>query len=145
MSRQVLPSGDDHPEAAGRHLTDASVLRQEDRCDGAAYLAGYVIECTLKTIIVFRAGIAADPRGHVLDGLSLTAARLASLPGARTVRYRPGMTPGHSIYDTAHGWRPGLRYRESGSILADQARDWLDEATVVYRSAIVPMWLDGVL
>lgn len=73
MSRLALPSGDDHPEAAGRHLTDASILQQDDRCDGAAYLAGYVIECTLKTIIVFRTA-AGQPRGHDLDGLSLAAA-----------------------------------------------------------------------
>lgn len=56
MSRLRQSNGDDYPEAAGKHLTDASVLVADDRHDGAAYLAGYVVECALKALIQMETG-----------------------------------------------------------------------------------------
>lgn len=52
MSRLRLPNGDDHPEAAGKRLSDARVLLPAGRADGAAYLAGYVVECSLKSVLL---------------------------------------------------------------------------------------------
>ena len=44
-------NSDNYPKAALKHLEDARVLMQNTRFDGAAYLAGYVVECALKTVI----------------------------------------------------------------------------------------------
>lgn len=86
---------DDHPEAAGKHLGDALVLSEAKRWDGAAYLAGYVVECSLKCLVIIehngnvglaQAGAQARGLGHDLNALSQEALRLAVLPGARTAR-----------------------------------------------------------
>jgi len=141
MSRLRLPNGDDHPDAAGKHLDDASVLLPAGRSDGAAYLAGYVVECALKSIILVAGG---HPWGHDLNALGREALRLAALPGARSARYVPRMTQGHTLYDPASGWTETLRYREPGAVTPTDAGSWLGEAQVVYESAIVAMRLDGV-
>ncbi|MBI2528539.1 MAG: HEPN domain-containing protein [Candidatus Rokubacteria bacterium] len=142
MSRLRLPSGDDHPEAARKHLEDASVLLPAGRADGAAYLAGYVVECALKSLILVAAG---HPWGHDLNALGREALQLAALPEARSARYIPRMSQGHPLYDAASGWRETLRYREPGAVTPADAGSWLGEAQAVYESAIVPMRLDGVV
>jgi HEPN domain-containing protein len=141
MSRLRLPNGDDHPDAAGKHFDDATVLLPAGRSDGAAYLSGYVVECALKSLIVVGAG---TPWGHDLNALGQEALRLAALPGARSAKYIPRMNPTHSLYDAASGWRETLRYREPGAVAAADAAAWLAEAQAVYESTIVPMRLDGV-
>jgi HEPN domain-containing protein len=37
--------------AAQKHLTDASLLLEQNRFDNAAYLSGYVVECCLKALL----------------------------------------------------------------------------------------------
>jgi len=154
MSRLRLASGDDHPEAAGKQLSDAQVLLPAGRADGAAYLAGYVVECALKSIVILEhslhmnleaAGKQARRFGHKLNSISRNALRLAAVPGARTARYVPRMTAGHSLYDTTSGWRETLRYRAAGAVAPSDAGSWLAEAQAVYESTIVPMRLDGVV
>jgi HEPN domain-containing protein len=142
MSRLRLQNGDDHPAAAGKHLMDAQILLEANRADGAAYLAGYVVECALKSIILVAGG---QPWGHDLNALGRETLRLAALPGARTARYDPQMTPGHSLYNTHAGWRETLRYREEGAVSLADARSWFAEAQAVYQGTIVPMRLDGVV
>ena len=56
MSRLKTVQGDDHPEAAGKHLLDAGALLAAGRADGAAYLSGYVVECSLKSIYQLETG-----------------------------------------------------------------------------------------
>ena len=51
MSRLRQGNGDDYPDAAGKHMEDSNVLIAGSRYDGGAYLAGYVVECSLKTLI----------------------------------------------------------------------------------------------
>ncbi|MGQ0665195.1 MAG: HEPN domain-containing protein [Pseudomonadota bacterium] len=113
MSKIKLPNGDDHPEAAGKHLADAEALLDASRTDGAAYLSGYVVECALKSLVIVEGRQA---WGHDLNALSRKALRLAALPGARTARYVPRMNESHSLYDATSGWRETLRYREPGAI-----------------------------
>jgi len=145
---------DDHPEAAGKHLDDALALRRAGRWDGAAYLAGYVVECALKCLVILehnvnvgldQAGAQARRLGHDLNALSQEALRLAALPGARTARYVPRMTPDHSIYDAGRGWRETLRYREPGAVAPAVADVWIAEAQAVFESTVVPMRIDGVV
>jgi hypothetical protein len=140
MSSLASPGGDDHPEAAGKHLADATVLQQEGRSDGATYLAGYVVECVMKTLLLLEAG--SQPGGHDLNALSQAALRLAALPGARTSRYVPVQTPGHALHSQ---WKPNLRYRAPGTMTLHDALDWVSEARAVYETSIVPMRLDGIL
>lgn len=143
MSRLRLANGDDHPAAAGKHLSDAAVLLLAGRADGAAYLAGYVVECALKSISILEIGIA--KRTHSLNDLGREALRLAALPGARSARYVPRITHRHALYDPASGWRETLRYREPGAVAPADAGSWLAEARAVYESTVVPMRLDGVV
>ncbi|MBI4669640.1 MAG: hypothetical protein HY747_10755, partial [Elusimicrobia bacterium] len=146
-SRLRQSNGDDHPEAAGKHLADAGILQTAGRHDGAAYLAGYVVECCLKTVVLIEIGMPIwnSRKGHDLRFLSVEALRLAVIPGARTARYAPFQTIGHPIYDATVGWRETLRYREPGYVLAGNAQSWLDEAKMVFQKTIVSMRLDGVI
>ena len=50
MSHLRQGNDDDYPEAAVKHMQDSGVLLAGGRYDGAAYLAGYVVECALKSI-----------------------------------------------------------------------------------------------
>lgn len=56
MSGLRQGNGDDYPDAAEKHLEDSKVLMAGSRHDGAAYLAGYVVECVLKTLIQLETG-----------------------------------------------------------------------------------------
>ncbi|MBI4610663.1 MAG: hypothetical protein HY726_16835 [Candidatus Rokubacteria bacterium] len=143
MSNVAQPNGDDHPEAAGKHLIDSHTLVAAGRSDGAAYLAGYVVECCLKTLVLFQAGAVAAI--HDLNSLTSEALKLAALPGSKTARYVPSQTPGHPLYHPANGWAPGLRYRPPGHVAQAEVVAWIAEAELVYNSTIVPMKLDGVI
>ena len=143
-------SGDDHPEAAGKHLDDAFTLFVNERYDGAGYLAGYVVECSLKSVVLFSSpGPGTNWKkqdGHKLNTLSTKAVHLAvSLSAGRTARYVPNQTPGHSIYASATGWRETLRYRPSATVSDQAAAAWIEEAEKVYESTVAKMWKDGVL
>lgn len=135
-------TGDDHPEAASKHLADARVLLPAGRSDGAASLVGDVVECSLKSVILVGGGDV--PLIHRLHELSRKALELAAIPGGRTSRYTPRLTAGHPLYDSANGWRETLRYRPEGTVTSSVAASWLAEAQAVYESTIVPMRLDGV-
>ncbi|MCM0588905.1 MAG: hypothetical protein ACSI46_02675 [Gloeotrichia echinulata DVL01] len=42
---------DSFSQAAARHLHDANLLLNKQRCDNAVYLAGYVVECSFKVLV----------------------------------------------------------------------------------------------
>ncbi|MDI1482639.1 hypothetical protein [Polyangium sp. y55x31] len=52
MSNLALSSGDDYPAAARKHLNDAKVLLDAKRFDAAGYLAGYIVECSLRSVVM---------------------------------------------------------------------------------------------
>ncbi len=146
MSKLIQPNRDDHPEAAGKHLEDATVLMVARRYDGAAYLAGYVAECTIKSLILLEHGQQAW--GHRLNKLSQQAQRLAALPGSRSAKYSAILARSsnpNGIMNPSTGWYPDLRYRPSNMIPQQQASDWLTEAQEIYAQSIIPMRLDGVI
>ncbi len=139
--------GDDHPEAAGKHLDDASALAAAQRFDGCAYLAGYVAECSLKTVVIVAhvgaqgvAGGSAAARGprHNLNTLTRDALRLAALPNAATAPYALPATPG------VVGWSPEMRYA-APAVAEHTARQWLAEAQSLYQATVVRMRLDGLI
>lgn len=89
MSRLSQVNGDDYPDAAGKHLEDSKVLLAGNRHDGAAYLAGYVVECVLKTLIQLENG--GSPHHHNLPELCDELDRLAArqVPGMEGSISRP--------------------------------------------------------
>ena len=140
-------NGDDHPEAAGKHLADAAALVKARRWDGAAYLTDYVVECALKTFILLNDSAWRHPpgKGHDLNLLTKEALRLAALSTAKTAKYALGISPGDSICDQKNGWRETLRYHPQGTVSKVRATQWLGEAQKTYRNTVVLMRLDGVI
>jgi hypothetical protein len=76
VSSLAQPNGDDHPEAALNHLLCAEALLSQQRFDGAAYLRGYVVECSLKGLWLLEEGAATSgkklwgTKGHNLSYLN---------------------------------------------------------------------------
>lgn len=151
MSRLRLANGDDHPEAAGKHLGDARVLLGASRNDGAAYLAGYVAECALKALLLHEKGTSAGTPlpwkkgrdGHDLAKLQSDAATIAFVAGAKTARYFGPTVKGLTSLALA-AWDPEMRYRAPSMAAAD-ATSWLANAESVYHETVGTMIKDGVL
>lgn len=144
MSKLLQPNGDDHPEAAQKHLDDASVLFGGNRADGVAYLAGYVVECSLKSLLL-REGHQ-PPRGrkgHELGHLVSLVSQICTVAGARTARYLAPPVLSVPIRAVA-AWDPEMRYR-APSVTAQDAAAWLQDAQSIYQATVGQMFLDGVI
>lgn len=143
---------DDHPEAAGKHFEDARALYRASRFDGAAYLAGYVVECSLKTILLHDASY--EPGTHAHEPTKLRAWHrklrgkgfghdlgrlLASAVGAEGARYLSAVEPEASVM----GWTETMRYW-APSVSSEKATAYLSWADVAI-GPVVRMRLDGVL
>jgi hypothetical protein len=146
---------DDFPEAAGKHLDDSAALLAAGRFDGAGYLAGYVVECSLKSLVmVEELGGTVGPTAphtayekarkfkHDVAKLSSEAIRLATLGSAVTARYLSLLSPPQKL---TNGWRPELRYAEPGRLTQADAEAWLAEAGASYVSTVQAMLIDGVI
>jgi hypothetical protein len=147
-------SGDDFPLAALKHSSDARKLLAVARYDGAAYLAGYVVECVAKTIILhdraynfatrqvdpnllndWHSKLRYKPYGHAL--LKLVTETLSS-NGQNYAHFLPAAND-----SIVAGWQETLRYRaEHFSAVA--AREYVSSASLA-ENAIIQMELDGVL
>lgn len=140
MSRMRSPNGDDHPDAAQKHLLDAGVLLAQQRPDGAAYLSGYVVECALKSLLVLETGKA---WGHNLRSLVEELNAVASVAGAKSAKYLGRATSG-ILRSAIGGWKPEMRYRAPFVTLED-AKRWQAYAGDVFQETVHQMRLDGVL
>lgn len=139
MSKLRQSNGDDYPEAARKHLGNAQVLLRALHFDGAAYLAGYVVECCLKMLVQLETNAAV--RSHDLSRLDHTVAVLAAQAGPRTTSIYAAIstiTRSGSIL----GWDPQMRYRGPLASQAD-AESWLDAAIEVYAHTVGALFLDG--
>lgn len=151
MSRLVVGT-DDHPEAARKHADDARALKDARRYDGAAYLAGYVVECALKSVLLhdrsydpitgkadpaklaaWHKQLSSRPFGHDL------AAILTATVGSEGARYLP---PLHVQASIVREWKETMRYW-APSVPEEKAAAFLDWAEVAVQS-VVQMQLDGV-
>lgn len=141
MSRLRTTSGDDHPEAAGKHLQDAGALLAANRPDGAAYLSGYVVECSLKSIYQLETGNTLH--GHNWTNLHSQVSAVSAVAGARTAKYMGAAMAGILASPVA-SWQPGMRYRAPAMTLAD-SQVWHRAATQVFQETIAQMYLDGEL
>lgn len=153
MSRLAVGS-DDHPEAAEKHLEDATILSSTDRHDGAAYLAGYVLECVLKSVILHDRSY--DPNTGATDavalrlwhqtlrrhpfGHNLTELLLAAL-GPAGAPYAPPIELASSLVDS---WSESMRYHRAGECPPAQAQAFVEWARVAILS-VIRMRIDGVL
>lgn len=133
---------DNYPEAVRKHVVDSEALLQVNRYDGAGYLAGYAVECTLKTLIWVESGSGGG--GHNLNALSTRALQLHGLPGQKTASYvkQAGITT--LLYGPA-GWRESLRYEPEGAVPQADSIAWVTEARRLHDEIIIPMKLDGVI
>jgi hypothetical protein len=147
MSKLIQKNGDDHPEAARKHLLDAQTLLQARRSDGAAYLSGYVVECALKSIWLLETrptGESSPPwgkRGHDLGFLESSVASLATIAEAKTARYF-GPTCSSIKSSPIITWNPEQRYRPEG-IIPTVAEAYHKTAQDVYTETIAEMILNG--
>ncbi len=152
MSRLAV-GADDYPEAARKHIADARTLSEAQRHDGAAYHSGYVVECSLKAVLLHDRSY--DPTTTTTDAAKLASwhaqlcskkfghklARLLSATvGAEGARYLPPLGPSASVLN----WTETMRYWAPGAISNVQAEAFLSWAELAVES-IVQMTLDGVL
>ena len=139
MSRLRQSNGDDYPEAARKHLDDAVALLAAGRTDGSAYLAGYVVECALKTLLQIENG-----RADHIHGLSALHGQISALAVQANVTTGRYCIAADRLLDKAAilSWSPGIRYREASLSSAD-ARAWRREAATVYSQVVGALILDG--
>jgi HEPN domain-containing protein len=135
---------DNYPEAARKHVLDSEALLSAKRYDGAGYLAGYAVECTLKTLIFVETRGGGGGHDHDLSRLSTRALTLLSLPGARTASYVK-QSPITSLSYGPAGWRETLRYEAEGTVSQTDSETWVSEARRLHDEVIIPMKKDGVI
>jgi len=139
LGKPVVPA-DHYALAAGTHRAAALALVR-GHSDAAGYLAGYVVECSLKAI-VGAAGGSAQLYQHNLAKLSGAGLQLAHHV-SHLQRYI--MPPGPAVDDLVQHWRSDLRYREPGAVPPQVARRWVGAAARVYHSLVQKAILDGVV
>ena len=144
MSTKLQATGEDYPEAALKHCEDARHLISGNRSDGAAYLAGYAVECALKTLVQVEEGSTRLIRDHNLNNLSTQALGLAAQATNKTARYltNPALTT-LSYSNPPAGWVEYLRYFPVGTIPAATAEQWVEEAERLYIEIIGELKKDG--
>ena len=123
-------------------MLDSEALLSANRYDGAGYLAGYAVECTLKTLIWVETRQGRG--GHNLNHLSTHALQLACLPTQRTAAYVKGPAITSLLYGSS-GWRETLRYESEGTVTEADGVAWVAEARRLHDTVIIPMKLDGVI
>lgn len=140
MSLLKQQNGDDYPAAALKHLQDSDVLIKGRRFDGAAYLAGYVVECVLKTLIQVETRKA--NYSHDLNVLREKVAEFAVRTGSCTGRFLEAIESLNS--SEILGWKPEMRYQEPGIVL-DTAGKWFQDARDLYDRIIGNLLMDGAV
>ena len=144
MSRPRQSNGDDYPEAALKHLQDAAALVRGRRFDGAAYLAGYVVECALKTLIQVESGEARH--SHRLMSLHDELNILAVHAKTRTGRLYVSAEASFKAADVL-AWTPEIRYRgpQDAGDASRVAEAWLREARSAYERIVESLILEGAI
>ena len=141
MSNLKKSNGDDYPAAALKHLQDADVLLKGRRFDGAAYLAGYVVECALKALIQVESGKAR--RSHELTGLLDELDVLAVQATTRTGRLYVNVAAALRTADVLR-WKPRMRYR-GPEVTSSETDAWLRNAREAYDLIVGDLILEGAI
>jgi hypothetical protein len=148
---------DDHPEAAGKHLADAQALLAVRRFDGCGYLSGYVVECSLKAVILHdNSWLGGAPPSRDAVKLQDWHKKLASrsyghdlvklahaVVGSAGASYMPDLS---SISKpSVLSWKETMRYKSPGAVTEPEANAWHEWARHVFLETVSRMHLDGVL
>ncbi len=137
---EAVPMHEAYQSAARRHLDDSTLLFGEGRFDNAAYLAGYVVECSIKSLIR-AAGGPARALQHELAAICGDALLLAWLLMPSIRRFRLPETP--EFRSLVAEWSTDLRYEATEAVDRTRATAWLSAAQAAYESIVVPAILDG--
>jgi HEPN domain-containing protein len=129
---------EDYGSAARRHLHDARTLLHGGRIDNAAYLAGYVVECSMKKLLEIH-GHGAREYGHDLRRLSGQALTLAAILSPGATRYRLDDIP--ELPEMVSFWRSEQRYLPTGAVAHGELM--VEGAFKVYERILVEAILDG--
>jgi len=134
-------STEDYFSSGFRHYEAAQTLNTLNRIDESAYLAGYVIECSLKKLIETHTGRPARGYGHDLTGMSGPALSLAALLAPASGRYRVDILS--TLPSAMSYWSPALRYWTTGDVTVADAACVLQAAHEAVTHILVPLVLDG--
>ncbi|MFK0733513.1 MAG: hypothetical protein ACFKPT_22260 [Gloeotrichia echinulata GP01] len=136
-------------QAAARHLHDANLLLNKQRCDNAVYLAGYVVECSFKVLVeIYIDKAAVKKYGHDLVELQGTAMeRLRLMYPILDIQLPASRITGTVLVDEAHPERshPERRYQESGLWSYCQAKEAVERSEQIYTEIVPRLILDGIL
>jgi len=143
MSSLKQANSDDYPDAAEKHLNDANSLLAVQRFDGAAYLSGYIVECSLKSLIQFETGQVS--KDHEFDKIHKNMMRLCAQTNSKTAKYASSRTVRDLLKSNIRNWLPGIRYSSEGSVSPEESQKWVTEANEIFISTIIEMRLDRVI
>jgi HEPN domain-containing protein len=124
-------------------LADSEILAARSRWDNAVYLAGYVVECSLKAVIAHYLGLPAAQRyRHDLSALQGPALQhLCALVPQAHLRLPASRTQG-TVLDEGH---PERRYWASRRWTQQEVEAALKRTSKIYHDTVVAMVLDGEL
>lgn len=138
-----------YPNAAIRHLRDSKILLDSSRRHGCAYLAGYVIECSLKACITTPASperIDVREIGHDLSSLTNTLDSMASSRKSAWKRHVPAGLLGtlrSRLESPGPIWTPAMRYHLSDQRWESEARAWWDIANRCFQGFAKDLVTEG--
>jgi hypothetical protein len=145
MSNFRQSNGDDYPDASRKNLEDSKILLEANRYDGAGYLAGYSIECIIKTIALVE-GTTLRRHGHNLNNLKTETIHILSFPSCRTAKYISNSAITSLSYGSnPNDWEETIRYQGEGRVSGPVANTWIQEAQRLYKEVISQMILDRVI
>ena len=104
-------------------------------------MAGYVVECAIKTLIQVETG--SGFRSHEIVELQNTFSTLAAQFGARTSRFYTPLAAQLKNSEVLK-WTPEMRYH-SPAITKNSAGEMVREANEIYGLVIGELILDGVI
>lgn len=135
---------EDFVSAASRHWDTAVFLARHERWQEAAYLAGYVAECSWKGLLALTApDVALKRLGHDLGALSGEALDMAMLLSPATRRH--GLPRGGARGTCLASWTPDMRYAKTEGTGLAGFRRTVEDGVGVGERVLLGMVLDGVI
>lgn len=134
---------ENYASAAARHWDSVVLLTHTECWQEAAYLAGYVAECSFKALLQTSSLPSTQRLGHSLMVLSGEALQLALVLEPAAARYRvQTLRPGGMGIS---GWQPEQRYEATDLAREPEFRQMVQEADVIAHTILIGMVLDGLL
>ena len=135
---------EDYASAAARHWDNAQFLGNAGRWQEAAYLSGYIAECSLKTLLEHTApSIVRRRLGHNLIALTGEALEMATLLNPASRRY-----PIHPLFPDEPGasqWSEEHRYKRTGFLPDAELEQIVAESQRIGRAVLIELVLDGIV